>query len=113
MLSTLRVSPATGYIKASILACVRCYYRCPPATRFRRTGMATLNTSRLYQGSSGVGEKFGDSEGSAMPSVFFSPRKTDTMKRVVVQQYLGYQVVVGGYIMRGCRVRPSALFVSY
>jgi len=52
MLSTLRVSPATGYIKASILACVRCYYRCLPATRFRRTGMATLNTSRLYQGSS-------------------------------------------------------------
>ena len=52
MLSTLRVSPATGYIKASILACVRCYYRCLPATRFRRIGMATLNTSRLYQGSS-------------------------------------------------------------
>ena len=59
-----------------------------------------------------MGEKFGDSEGSAMPSVFFSPRKTNTMKRVVVQQYLGYQVVVGVYIMRGCRVRPSTLFVS-
>jgi hypothetical protein len=40
------------------------------------------------------------------------PRKTDTMKRVVVQQYLRHQVVVGVYIMRECRVRPSALFVS-
>lgn len=32
-----------------------------------------------------------------------TPRKTHTMKRVVVQQYVGYQVVVGVYIMRGCR----------